>query len=156
MFSLLSTTRWLHTQFQFMRSRAVEIVALHRFIGIALYLQDFVWTRIHSGVNRIAMDLTNCLYLRAVHLNLIRLLWQCLDQLHDLAFVVTGHCGCEDQQKASFHILLPCGGRSPARPLFQSTTTGLWKTFSLALNFLNASLLPVASLTTLPAFEGPR
>lgn len=44
----------------------------------------------------------------------------------------------------------------PALPLFQSTVTGRWKDASLCLNFLNASLVPVASLITLPACPGPR
>lgn len=44
----------------------------------------------------------------------------------------------------------------PALPLFQSTTIGLWKAFSLSLNFLNASLTSLAPLTTVPAFAGPK
>jgi hypothetical protein len=44
----------------------------------------------------------------------------------------------------------------PALAFIQSTVTGALNKLSFALNFLSASVVPVASAITLPAWAGPR
>lgn len=111
-----------------------------------------------SGIFR-----SSIMYNRHLRLSyLLRLLRNCLHELHDLALAVADDYSnnlsaynpfCPKSCKAS-----PTATReySPARPLLQSTVTGRWKAVSFCLNLRSASLEPVAPSTTLPAFEGPK
>lgn len=57
---------------------------------------------------------------------------------------------------ASKGSMLSIGINIPALAFIQSTVTGALNKLSFALNFLSASLVPVASVITLPAWAGPR
>jgi len=53
-------------------------------------------------------------------------------------------------------LMLSIESNIPALAFIQSTVTGALNKLSFALNFLSASVVPVASAITLPAWAGPR